>query len=202
MAQKHIPDVPVGEIEGVADSIEGIAKIYQIDAQVRRDTVEYELTESEAEELKSAYYREDTSGVLHDLERQLINTANRYWDGQQLRSSYQILKAAQERQLKKKEGLEQEAIQARRASISPDYMARFYIWRCQMDDKVRLSHLENHGKIFSWDERPPGGHPGEAYGCRCFAQPLYSPDAPVMRPQEPGNDVWLPPYPWKPGGVK
>ncbi len=44
------------------------------------------------------------------------------------------------------------------------------------DRNVRPSHAANAGKIFAWDDPPPTGHPGEAYGCRCFAEP-YLPRA-------------------------
>ena len=47
-----------------------------------------------------------------------------------------------------------------------------YIWRTQDDDKVRSSHAINDNKIFDWDNPPPTGHPGEDYGCRCWAEPL------------------------------
>ncbi len=46
-----------------------------------------------------------------------------------------------------------------------------YIWRTHGDGKVRESHQRNDGKIFSWDNPPPTGHPGEDYGCRCIAEP-------------------------------
>ena len=47
-----------------------------------------------------------------------------------------------------------------------------YIWRTQDDNKVRSRHAEFDDKIFSWDEPPAGGkHPGEDYGCRCWAEP-------------------------------
>lgn len=49
---------------------------------------------------------------------------------------------------------------------------KFYVWRTKLDDKVRPSHAANHGKIFSWDNPPDTGHPGEDYGCRCEAKPL------------------------------
>ena len=39
------------------------------------------------------------------------------------------------------------------------------------DGKVRPSHQSNDGKIFSWDNPPPTGHPGEDYNCRCRAEP-------------------------------
>lgn len=51
-----------------------------------------------------------------------------------------------------------------------------YIWRTQRDGKVRSSHAEREGQIFSWDDPPEGGHPGEDYGCRCTAE-LYLPEA-------------------------
>lgn len=43
-----------------------------------------------------------------------------------------------------------------------------YIWRTAGDDKVRSSHAANNGKIFSWDNPPETGHPGEDYGCLYF----------------------------------
>lgn len=46
-----------------------------------------------------------------------------------------------------------------------------YIWRTTGDDKVRSSHAANNGKIFSWNNPPETGHPGEDYGCRCWAEP-------------------------------
>ncbi len=47
-----------------------------------------------------------------------------------------------------------------------------YIWRTQEDDKVRLSHAANDGRLFAWDTRPDTGHPGEDYNCRCWAEPI------------------------------
>lgn len=44
-----------------------------------------------------------------------------------------------------------------------------YVWRTREDDKVRPSHAANNGKVFSWSDPPPTGHPGEAPGCRCSA---------------------------------
>ena len=37
---------------------------------------------------------------------------------------------------------------------------------------MRVSHAGNNGKIFAWDNPPPTGHPGEDYGCRCWAEPI------------------------------
>lgn len=48
-----------------------------------------------------------------------------------------------------------------------------YIWRTRGDGKVRASHAANNGRIFSWDNPPPVGHPGEDFGCRCTAEPYY-----------------------------
>ena len=45
-----------------------------------------------------------------------------------------------------------------------------YIWRTAGDDKVRPSHAEREGQVFSWDNPPDGGHPGEAPNCRCTAE--------------------------------
>lgn len=45
----------------------------------------------------------------------------------------------------------------------------YYIWRTQADEKVRHSHQENDGKIFSLEEKPDTGDPGTEYGCRCYA---------------------------------
>lgn len=46
-----------------------------------------------------------------------------------------------------------------------------YIWRTRGDGKVRASHAANNGRIFSWDNPPATGHPGEDYNCRCTAEP-------------------------------
>jgi len=45
-----------------------------------------------------------------------------------------------------------------------------YTWRTQGDGKVRGAHAERNGKVFSWDDPPEGGHPGEAPNCRCWAE--------------------------------
>lgn len=46
-----------------------------------------------------------------------------------------------------------------------------YVWRTRRDEKVRKTHRMNDGRIFSWDDRPETGHPGEAENCRCEAIP-------------------------------
>lgn len=46
-----------------------------------------------------------------------------------------------------------------------------YVWRTRGDGRVRATHAANNGRIFSWNNPPPTGHPGEDYGCRCVAEP-------------------------------
>ena len=47
----------------------------------------------------------------------------------------------------------------------------YYIWRTRKDERVRGKHAEREGKIFNWHVPPTGGHPGEDYNCRCWAEP-------------------------------
>ena len=54
----------------------------------------------------------------------------------------------------------------------PSEDSTYYIWRTQCDGQVRPSHLELEGKIFSDDNKPSFGHPGEDNNCRCWAEPL------------------------------
>lgn len=49
---------------------------------------------------------------------------------------------------------------------------RQYIWRSRDDDKVRSSHAAYDDRVFSWDDPPEGGHPGQAFNCRCHAEPF------------------------------
>lgn len=51
----------------------------------------------------------------------------------------------------------------------------YYIWHTRRDGRVRPSHAANEGKIFSWANPPDTGNPGEAYRCRCWAEPYYQP---------------------------
>ena len=46
-----------------------------------------------------------------------------------------------------------------------------YVWRTRGDGKVRVTHAENDGHVFSGDNPPATGHPGEDYNCRCEAVP-------------------------------
>ena len=48
---------------------------------------------------------------------------------------------------------------------------RQYVWRSRDDGKVRSSHAHYDDQVFSWDDPPEGGHPGQAFNCRCHAEP-------------------------------
>ena len=49
-----------------------------------------------------------------------------------------------------------------------------YVWRTERDARVRRSHRMNDGRVFSWDDEPATGHPGEDYNCRCEAVPYIA----------------------------
>lgn len=51
-----------------------------------------------------------------------------------------------------------------------------YRWRTRQDGRVRKSHALRHGRLFSWNYPPDGGHPGEDYGCRCTAEMVRDED--------------------------
>lgn len=53
-----------------------------------------------------------------------------------------------------------------------------YIWHAVGDDHVRHDHALREGRVFDWDQPPEGGHPGEDYNCRCWAEPLGLPHHP------------------------
>lgn len=50
-----------------------------------------------------------------------------------------------------------------------------YIWRSQDDARVRAAHAEYDDRVFAWANPPAGGHPGEAWNCRCTAEPIIDP---------------------------
>ncbi|MEM7399604.1 MAG: phage minor head protein [Pseudomonadota bacterium] len=62
-------------------------------------------------------------------------------------------------------------LEGKAGGVSEDRPTTHYIWRTRGDGKVRSSHAANDGRIFAWDDPPPTGHPGEDYGCRCWAEP-------------------------------
>lgn len=61
-----------------------------------------------------------------------------------------------------------------------------YIWRTQKDERVvgtpgglypkgnrgHLNHFKREGDTFEWANPPADGHPSQAFGCRCFAEPV------------------------------
>lgn len=47
-----------------------------------------------------------------------------------------------------------------------------YRWRTAGDERVRPEHAARDGEPFSWDDPPVGGHPGQDYRCRCWADPV------------------------------
>lgn len=56
-----------------------------------------------------------------------------------------------------------------------------YIWRTRNDGKVRSSHADRERQVFSLDDPPVGGHPGEDYNCRCTAEPYYPETSEFLR---------------------
>ena len=62
-----------------------------------------------------------------------------------------------------------------------DAGVREYIWSSKNDSKVRNQHRKLNGNKFSWDSPPISDpktgrrcHPGEDYGCRCVALPVFN----------------------------
>jgi len=49
-----------------------------------------------------------------------------------------------------------------------------YVWRTSLDEAVRPAHAAREGKIFYWNNPPEGGHVGEDFQCRCYAEPIAS----------------------------
>ena len=58
-----------------------------------------------------------------------------------------------------------------------------YRWRANIDNRVRQSHRDLNGLVFSWDSPPVTDakgnrhNPGEDYGCRCKACPMIPEEA-------------------------
>ena len=65
-----------------------------------------------------------------------------------------------------------------------------YIWRTMDDGKVRALHRQYDDRTFSWDNPPADGHPGDAFGCRCTAEPVlperlpFEPDPPEISDED------------------
>jgi len=49
-----------------------------------------------------------------------------------------------------------------------------FVWRTVGDERVRDEHSSLDGKIFSYDDPPSEGLPGEPINCRCYAEPVLS----------------------------
>lgn len=48
-----------------------------------------------------------------------------------------------------------------------------FTWLTSNDEKVRKTHKELHGKVFSYNDPPAVGLPGTDYRCRCVALPVF-----------------------------
>ena len=60
----------------------------------------------------------------------------------------------------------------------------YYVWRCVGDDKTITTHAEREGQVFAWDNPPEGGHQGEDYNCRCWAEDYEPPLSLIHESQE------------------
>ena len=65
-------------------------------------------------------------------------------------------------------------ISTRKAVFSSAYRRGItsYVWTTQQDSRVRPKHKKLHGKTFTLTQGAPPGHihPGDEWGCRCFAK--------------------------------
>lgn len=48
-----------------------------------------------------------------------------------------------------------------------------YVWTTTRDERVRDEHAELDGQVFSFDDPPEPGNPGEDFQCRCVAFPVF-----------------------------
>ena len=64
-----------------------------------------------------------------------------------------------------------------------------YRWSTSKDERVRESHAENEGQIFSWDDPPETGHPGFEVNCRCVAIPVLDTSALKERGKTEASEV-------------
>jgi hypothetical protein len=60
------------------------------------------------------------------------------------------------------------------------YEKGLYTWKTVGDEKVRGDHASRDERRFTWDSPPEGGHPGEDYNCRCWAEPLAETNHPWL----------------------
>ncbi|WP_051919229.1 phage head morphogenesis protein [Basilea psittacipulmonis] len=49
-----------------------------------------------------------------------------------------------------------------------------YRWHTSKDSRVRESHAVLDGKVFSYDNPPSVGNPGQDFQCRCVALPIFT----------------------------
>lgn len=47
-----------------------------------------------------------------------------------------------------------------------------WVWRTSEDERVRPEHEELDGRVYTIDDSPAEGYPGEPIACRCTAEPL------------------------------
>ena len=59
-----------------------------------------------------------------------------------------------------------------------------YEWETSHDERVRDSHRALQGKVFSWNNPPPEGHPGYPIRCRCIALPVIDWDGMLGDPKK------------------
>jgi SPP1 gp7 family putative phage head morphogenesis protein len=123
-----------------------------------------------ADDIGSAALRAVTSGTLHgDLARELEERFGVARNRAQLIARDQVGK------------LNGQINVARQRELG----CTRYIWRTVHDRRVRgapggaypnarPSHSSRDGKVFSYDQPPEGGNPGEAILCRCYAEPVLS----------------------------
>lgn len=65
-----------------------------------------------------------------------------------------------------------------------------YIWRTAGDARVRDSHAVREGGIFVWGQPPEGGHPGDDYNCRCWAELISDVEKEeLVPPKIPGTNI-------------
>ncbi len=60
------------------------------------------------------------------------------------------------------------------ASRQKDIGVEKFTWRTVGDERVRDEHEALDGEVFSYDDPPEEGLPGEEVLCRCSAEPLFS----------------------------
>lgn len=51
-----------------------------------------------------------------------------------------------------------------------------YTWSATLDARTRPEHAKRDGQVFSWDNPPADGHPGQPIQCRCSSAPVFEPE--------------------------